>query len=376
MGLADYTYPGALHTRFHHALGAMHLMGMAIENLKNKGHNITAEETEAAQIAILLHDIGHGPFSHALEFTLLENTTHERLTEIIFHELNHVFEGRLILAIEIFENKYHRKFLNQLVSSQLDIDRLDYLQRDCFFTGVSEGTIGADRIIKMLEIVDEEIVVEEKAIYSIENFLSARRLMYWQVYLHKTVVSAEQMIVQIIRRARHLISQGKDIVATAALKTFLEESIDADMIAKNKKYLHDFTSLDDYDIWSAVKLWSTNSDRVLSYLCNSLLNRKLLKVEISQHPYADETIQGIENKLGTQYKWTEEELKYLVITGDISNAAYNMYTHRINILKRSGQVVELGEASDLTNIKALNQIVKKYYICFPKSEVFEPINSQ
>ena len=365
LGLADYTYPGALHTRFHHALGAMHLMGLAIENLKSKGHTISYEETEAAQIAILLHDVGHGPFSHALEFTLLQNTTHEQLTEIIFEKLNQYFEGRLDLAISIFEDKYPRKFLHQLVSSQLDIDRLDYLQRDCFFTGVSEGTIGADRIIKMLELVNDEIVVEEKAIYSIENFLSARRLMYWQVYLHKTVVSAEQMIVQIIKRARHLILHGQQVVATESLKIFLERKVDFEKFYHDPKFLEAFTKLDDYDVWSAVKLWSSSNDRVLNFLCNNLLGRKLFKVQIANEPIDFDFIQ-LQRQYLLENDWTNEEIDFLIVSGTISNAAYNSGNHQINILMRSGKVLEIAEASDLPNIKALNQIVTKHYTCWPK----------
>lgn len=366
LGLADYTYPGALHTRFHHALGAMHLMGLAIENLKNKGNVITNEETEAVQIAILLHDIGHGPFSHALEFTLLQDTTHEQLTQIIFHKLNHHFDNRLDLAIQIFEDKYPRKFLYQLVSSQLDIDRLDYLQRDCFFTGVSEGTIGADRIIKMLELVDDKIVVEEKAIYSIENFLSARRLMYWQVYLHKTVVSAEQMIVQIIKRARYLSRYDKSILTTDSLKLFLQEEIDYEKFKNDPLYLEAFAKLDDYDVWSSIKLWSSSKDRVLNFLCNNLLNRKLFKIQIGKQP-TEKTFVDIQKQyLAENFNWTPEEINFLIVSGTISNAAYNSGNHQINILMRSGKVVEIGEATDLPNIKALNQIVTKHYTCWPK----------
>ncbi len=366
LGLADYTYPGALHTRFHHALGAMHLMGLAIENLKSKGHAISYEETEAAQIAILLHDIGHGPFSHALEFTLLQNTNHEQLTEIILKKLNQHFNGKLDMAISIFEDKYPRKFLHQLVSSQLDIDRLDYLQRDCFFTGVSEGTIGADRIIKMLELVDDEIVVEEKAIYSIENFLSARRLMYWQVYLHKTVVSAEQMIIQIIKRARYLMYHGQEVIATDSLKIFLESKVDFERFNTEPQYLEAFAKLDDYDVWSAVKLWSASRDRVLNFLCNNLLGRKLFKVHISNHPIDPEFIHLQQQYLLENQHWTIEEIDFLMVSGTISNAAYNLGNHQINILMRSGKILEIAEASDLPNIKALNQIVSKHYTCWPK----------
>lgn len=366
LGLADFTYPGALHTRFHHALGAMHLMGLAIENLKNKGHYISDEETEAVQIAILLHDIGHGPFSHALEFTLLNNTSHEQLTQLILQELNIHFEGKLTIAIAIFEDHYERRFLHQLVSSQLDIDRLDYLQRDCFFTGVSEGTIGADRIIKMLEIVNDEIVVEEKAIYSIENFLSARRLMYWQVYLHKTVVSAEQMVVQIIKRAKFLYNNGVEVLATAALKTFLETEVSFEQITNDKKYLKAFTQLDDYDIWSAIKLWSSSDDKVLNYLCNNILNRKLLGVQITSLPPTMEFVASKKEELLKTQQWSAEELSYVLIQGQISNAAYNVGNHQINMLLRNGKVLDIAEASDLPNIKALNQIVTKYYLCYPR----------
>ncbi|TAH27557.1 MAG: HD domain-containing protein [Cytophagales bacterium] len=366
LGLADFTYPGALHTRFHHALGAMHLMGMAIENLRSKGHFISEQEAEAAQIAILLHDIGHGPFSHTLEFTILKNTNHEQLTLLILKKLNNFFGNRLSLAIEIFENRYPRKFLHQLISSQLDIDRLDYLQRDCFFTGVSEGTIGADRIIKMLEIVNDQIVVEEKAIYSIENFLSARRLMYWQVYLHKTVLSAETMVIQIIKRAQFLVQQGQQITATDALSFFLNKTIQVEDSVFDNDMLEQFLSLDDYDVWAAIKFWTKSDDKVLSYLCQSILNRKLFKVEISPIPFEKTYLQSkIEELKNNNQK--NEYLEELVVTGEISNAAYNTNNHQINILKRNGDIMEIAEASDLANIQALNRIVKKYYLCYPKT---------
>jgi hypothetical protein len=368
LGLADFTYPGALHTRFHHALGAMHLMGLALENLGNKGHSITNEEIEAAQIAILLHDIGHGPLSHALENTLFYQTDHEQITKQLLYELNEIFSNKLQLAIAIFENNYHRPFLHQLVSSQLDIDRLDYLQRDCYFTGVSEGTIGADRIIKMLELANDELVIEEKAIYSVENFLSARRLMYWQVYLHKTVVSAEQMIIQILTRAKHLVQSGEKVVTTPSLMLFLEHNISAQSLTQNIDYLKAFTQLDDYDIWSAVKLWQYHPDKVLSYLCEALLKRKLLKTHIQNEEFDNQFITQKKTALLASGNWKEADLPYLFVQSSISNAAYNSGNHQIKILTRKKTITDIALASDLPNIKALNQVVKKHFVCYANFE--------
>jgi HD superfamily phosphohydrolase len=366
LGLADYTYPGALHTRFHHALGAMHLMGLALSNLKSKGHEISAAETEAAQIAVLLHDIGHGPFSHSLEQTLLKDTDHEQLSLYVIECLNDDFNHALNPALEMFKNTYKRKFFHQLISSQLDIDRLDYLQRDSFFTGVSEGTIGADRIIKMLEIKNDELVVEEKGIYSIENFLNARRLMYWQVYLHKIVVSAEKMIIQIINRAKFLKQNGEQLQTSPSLLPFLKEEINFPEFKRHQTHLKNFMNLDDYDLWGAIKLWSGHSDKILSVLCSNLLNRRLFKVQITHHAPDEDYLDAISKKLLEQYNLGKSELGYFMVKGILSNAAYQSGSHKINILTKEGQVVDIAQASDLPNIKAISQIVKKHYLCFPK----------
>lgn len=367
LGLTDLIYPGALHTRFHHALGAMHLMGLALNTLKSKGHDISDEECEAAQIAILLHDIGHGPFSHVLESALLKNTPHEHISWLIISKLNTEFNGKLELTEKIFRNKYHRKFLHQLVSSQLDIDRLDYLQRDSFFTGVSEGTIGADRLIKMLELRNDELVIEEKGIYSIENFLTARRLMYWQVYLHKATVCAEKMMIEIIRRAKYLTQNNEKVYASPPLAVFLKNNVGSLDFGKDKKYLQAFTDLDDYDIWGSVKIWANHKDPVLSFLCKSLLHRKLFKIQISPKPFSPKMIQNLKKELLKGKSFESSELSYFMIKGTISNAAYVSESQKINILMKNGKILDVAAASDLPNIKAISKIVKKHYLCWPKS---------
>lgn len=366
LGLTDFVYPGALHTRFHHAVGAMHLMDSALQTLSGKNNEISDKECEASLVAILLHDVGHGPFSHALETSIFQNVTHEQLSVHIMHHLNEVFEGRLDLAIKIFSNSYERRFFHQLVSSQLDVDRLDYLNRDSFYTGVLEGKIGADRIIKMLNIADDRLVVEEKAIYSIENFLVARRLMYWQVYLHKTVLSAEHMLIKLVQRARFLQQSGIEVPASTPLKFFLAENITlADFKAENK-ILEQFTSLDDYDIWHGIKTWCCHPDKLLSFLATSLLERKLFKILISSKPFDKEILLGITELVQEKFKVTEEEATYLMIAGKISNNAYEGHGRSIDVLTKLGHVVNVADASDLPNIHALSTTVEKYYICYPK----------
>ena len=367
LGLTDLVYPGALHTRFHHALGAMHLMGLALTTLRSKGHKITDQECEAAQIAILLHDIGHGPFSHVLESALLDNTPHEHISYLIISDLNKEFKGALDLTEKIFRNKYPRKFLHQLVSSQLDIDRLDYLQRDSFFTGVSEGTIGADRLIKMLEIRNDELVIEEKGIYSIENFLTARRLMYWQVYLHKATVSSEKMMIQIIKRAKHLTQNGVNLHASPALTVFLKNKVSFREFEKNKKYLTAFVELDDYDVWGAVKTWASHKDKVLAFLCKSLLHRKLFKIQISTKEFSKDSVNNLKKEISKKTSLKSADASYFMINGTISNAAYVSEGQKINILMKNGQIIDVAKASDLPNIKAISKIVKKHYLCWPKS---------
>lgn len=370
LGLSEYVYPGALHTRFHHALGAMHLMGQAIQTLRSKGHFISEDECTAAQIAILLHDIGHGPFSHVLECCLLVDVPHEEVSLLLMHELNRQFDGALSLAIQIFDGTYERPFFHQLVSSQLDMDRMDYLNRDCFYTGVAEGTIGADRIIKMLDLVDDQLVVEGKGILSIENFLNSRRIMYWQVYLHKTSICAESMLIQVLRRARFLIHQGSaDLFALPAFRLFLENDISLSEFQQNPAYLHAFTQLDDHDVWSCLKAWSQNSDRILAILCQMLLDRNLYKIVISAQPFAPELLQEIEKQLRRQ-GFSDDELSYFMVEGQATNAGYLPSVDTINIkLKGSStanRIVDIVDASDLPNIKALTNVVRRYYVCWAR----------
>ncbi len=365
LGLTEFVYPGALHTRFHHALGAMHLMTKALDTLRHKGVMIFEAEYEAAQMAILLHDIGHGPFSHTLEFSLFENVNHEQISLWMFRKLNAEFKGRLELAIQIFTGKYHRKFLHQLVSSQLDADRLDYLRRDCFFTGVLEGTIGSERIIQMLNVVDDQLVVEEKGIYSIENFLNARRLMYWQVYLHKASVSAESMLISLMKRAKKLTQSGKDVPATPALKIFLEQDITAEEFEKDHDLLDVFGILDDTDIWGSIKFWAQHDDYVLKTLSQGLLMRKLFRIELSNEKIAKEKINDLRKavlKTGIE----PDLVKYFIQKGSVSNSAYIAKDSSINILTKSGDVMDVASATDLPNIKAISKIVKKYYLSYPK----------
>ena len=367
LGLSDYVYPGALHTRFHHAIGAMHLMGEALKSLQEKGVEITPEEVEASQLAILLHDIGHGPFSHALEHSLLKGVHHEAISLAIMKKLNTEFGGQLDLVITIFTNNYAKKFLHQLVSSQLDIDRMDYLQRDCFFTGVSEGTIGSERIIKMLDVVDNKLVVEEKGIYSIENFLNARRLMYWQVYLHKTAISAEQMLIQLFNRAQALSNNGMDLPISPSLNFFFNNNVGLKALNENPVALEKFNQIDDYDVWGAIKNFTTCSDIVLSHLSTCLLNRDLNKVILSSDKPDEKTINKIKSELITQYKLSEEEVKSFYSVGSISNAAYIAKGETINIITKKGKILDVAEASELPNIKAISQIVTKHYLCWPKN---------
>ncbi|MFN6945271.1 MAG: HD domain-containing protein [Cytophagaceae bacterium] len=366
LGLTDLIYPGALHTRFHHAIGAMHLMGLTLSNLRSRGHEVTEKEFISAQIAILLHDVGHGPFSHTLEHTLLNNINHEKISLLTIQKLNQIFGGELDMALEMFSGAYHRKFFHQLISSQLDIDRLDYLQRDCFFTGVSEGTIGADRIIKMLDVVDNSIVIEEKGIYSVENFLNSRRLMYWQVYLHKTTVSAEKMLIQVIKRAKYLVQKGEVLFASEPLEFFLRNDLTYEDFLNNENTLDTFLRLDDYDIWGALKIWVTNKDIFLSELCRGLLERKLFKIQLSNDPFKESQVRSIKECLKSTYKIGESDLEYFLLLGAVSNEAYMAGGEKINILMKTGNILDVAKASDLPNITAISKIVKKYYLCYPK----------
>ena len=365
LGLTHLVYPGAHHTRFHHAIGSMHLMTEAIEVLRGKGHTILDNEAEAVTIAILLHDIGHGPFSHALENSLVSSTPHEEMSELFMEKLNEDLNNSLSLALKIFRNQYPKKFLYQLVSGQLDMDRLDYLNRDSFFTGVSEGVISSDRIIKMLELHNDELAIEAKGIYSIEKFIVARRLMYWQVYLHKTVVSAENLLINILRRAKELIRKGEELFATPALKIFLsKEYTRADFIT-NKNLLEQFAAIDDSDISASVKVWSSHSDKVLSDLCGRLINRRLFKIILQDKPFTDTEIIEIKERVKKFAGINDSEMGYYFYQGMLVNNAYNSESDKINILFRNGTVCDIAEAADTLNIKNLSKPVEKYYLCFP-----------
>ncbi|MDQ3112305.1 MAG: HD domain-containing protein [Bacteroidota bacterium] len=366
LGLTNLVYPGAIHTRFHHALGAMHLMREAIEVIRSKGHEITEEEAQGATVAILLHDIGHGPFSHALEMSIVHNITHEDLSAIFMDRLNVEFKGQLETAIKIFRNKYKKKFLHQLVSSQLDLDRLDYLRRDSFFTGVVEGNISSDRIVKMFNVVNDELVVEDKGIYSIEKFIVARRLMYWQVYLHKTVLSAEHLLVNILKRAKELADEGIDLFCTPFLRLFLYNRFTKSAFLNKPEVLEAFAKLDDYDIMTSVKVWSEHSDKILAYLCKRLVDRELFAVELQQKPFAGNYVAQLQKKAEKKYGLKKEEVPYYVFTGAVQNKAYSSDNIRINILFKNGNVIDIAEAADLFNISVLAHPVKKYFLCYPK----------
>ena len=366
LGLTDFVYPGALHTRFHHALGAMHLMSITLDNLRIKGTDISEAEYEAALIAILLHDIGHGPFSHALEYSLLRGIPHEELSLLTIELLNEEFGGQLTLALQIFKNQYPKKFFHQLVSSQLDIDRLDYLQRDCFFTGVSEGTIGADRIIKMMAVKDDQLVIEEKGIYSIENFLSARRLMYWQVYLHKTTVSAEKMLINLIQRAKKLAQDGRTFFVTEEMAYFMTQEVSLADFKADTSLLKKFLQLDDFDIWGAIKLWKNDADYVLQNISQMFLTRKLFKINLVNEPFSSQELAHLRTKAQKKLQVPDEDLAYFFSTGTISNYGY-LEKDRISILTKKGEVVDVASAADLPNIKIMSKMVEKHYVCVAKS---------
>ncbi|MFD2518810.1 HD domain-containing protein [Salinimicrobium flavum] len=364
MGLSYLVYPGAHHTRFHHALGCLHLMQKAIAVLRIKGVEISPEEEEALQIAILLHDIGHGPFSHAMEHSIVEGVSHETISSLFMEKINKKFNQRLTLAIKIFKGQYHRKFLCQLISSQLDMDRLDYLKRDSFYTGVAEGNINSERLLSMLTVVDDVLMVEEKGIYSVEKFLLARRLMYWQVYLHKTGVVAEQLLIRVLKRAKELVGEGRTLFGSTALTYFLKNQITAENFSEET--LEIFAQLDDYDILSAMKEWVNDEDFVLSNLCQMIINRDLLKIKLKKKPVKEERLQEHIEKLMEQYSISEEQARYFVFSGDISNLAYKKEDEKIHILFKSGRITDVIKASDHFNLKALSKPVTKFYICYPK----------
>jgi HD superfamily phosphohydrolase len=368
LGLTDYVYPGALHTRFHHALGAFHLMQKAVFTLRQKNIEITIAEEEAVLIAILLHDVGHAPFSHTLEHYILEDVSHEFVSLLYMKKFNALYNGKLDLAIQIFQNQYHKKFLYQLISSQLDVDRLDYLTRDSFFTGVSEGIINYNRILDMISVKDDELVLEAKGIYSIEKFLISRRIMYWQVYLHKTVISAEEMLIQILLRAKELVADAVNLTCSDALYYFLKHKITKADFEQNETAIQNFALLDDIDIFSAVKSWMIHEDKVLSFLCKSLINRNLFKITMQNEAFDEKEITDKKNALQLKYNLSEDEVNKLVITNKMTIYLYNPKENKINILYKDGSIKDFAEATDQWNVTALGQPVTKYYVCFPRLE--------
>ena len=364
MGLTYLVYPGAHHTRFHHALGCMHLMNSAIKVLQFKKVDISEEESTALLLAILLHDIGHGPFSHAMEHSIVEGITHEEISLKFMNQLNSEFDGKLSLAIEIFKGAYKRKFFNQLISSQLDMDRADYLKRDSFYTGVAEGNINSERLITMLNVVDNELVIEDKGIYSVEKFLLARRLMYWQVYLHKTSLVAESLLVRVLKRAKELVENGVEVEASKPFSYFLQHKINASNF--EVETLDIFAKLDDYDIVAAMKSWIDHDDVVLSNLSSMIINRNLLKVKLTKDEVSYEKFQKLQQKTKEKFGLSDHEVNYFVYKSTVSNQAYNSSKEGIKILSKKGKVIEATEASDHLNLKVLSKPVKKYFVCYPK----------
>lgn len=366
LGLTNMVYPGALHTRFQHVIGAMSLTVQAIDTLKSKGVDISDDEAEGVFAAVLLHDMGHGPYSHTLEHVLIRNVDHEEISLAFMQYLNREFKGRLDLAIQIFTNKYHKLFLHQLVSGQLDMDRLDYLRRDSFYTGVQEGVIGHDRIINMLHVKQGELVIEEKGIYSIEKFLIARRLMYWQVYLHKTVVAAETLLIRILERAVYLAARGEELFATPAFRSFLYHPVQREEFFQDDKNLLRFSQLDDDDVFASIKVWTSHSDKVLSALCNQLRNRQLPKTEISNIPFSEERVNELVAEVSEKQGISMEEARYFVFTDSVMNKAYSPDGFTIQVAYRDGRVLDIASASDQYNISALAKPVTKYFLCYPK----------
>ena len=363
MGMSSLVYPGANHTRFHHALGCLYLMEKTVRILKFKNVEISTDEANALYIAILLHDIGHGAFSHALEHSIVNDISHEEISLKFMKKINQEFDGKLDLAIEIFEGKYKRKFFNQLISSQLDIDRLDYLKRDSFYTGVNEGNISSERLIAMMNVKDDELVIEQKGIYSVENFLISRRLMYWQVYLHKTGLVAENMLVNVLKRAKELAENGTELFASTALKYFLTHKVSKENFTEET--LEIFSKLDDYDVLSSVKEWTNHSDKVLSTLSKMIVDRNLFKIEIQQDKFSESYTDKKERKFKEKLQFSSEEIKYFVFSQSIQNQAYNP-NKPILILNKKGKLKDLVKASDQLNLQALTKPVVKHFICYPK----------
>lgn len=363
-GLAQVVYPGAQHTRFQHSLGAFHLMSEAILSLQQKGIFIFDSEAEAVEAAILMHDIGHGPFSHVLENTLISGISHEEISLLMMEQINQEMKGELNLALKIFKDEYPKRFLHQLISSQLDMDRLDYLRRDSFFTGVAEGSIGSARIIKMLDVVDDQLVVDSKCIYSIENYLTSRRLMYWQVYLHKTAVGYEKVLINLLKRAKQLAHQGKELFCTPPLRYFLYNEVDSDFFNTHEEALRMYEMLDDNDIWSSVKVWTSDEDKILSLLATDFVNRQLFKVEVHDEPISEEEQIAIQQKLAKEANISFEDAKYLMSVNTIQKDMYDVNDEKIGILFKDGTIKDIAEASDLLNIALLSKKIRKYYLCY------------
>ena len=366
LGLTSVVYPGARHTRFQHSLGALHLMTEAVKSLQEKGVYIFDSEAEAVEAAILMHDIGHGPFSHVLEHTLMDGISHEDISLLMMEQMNRDMKGQLNLAISIFKDQYPNKIFHQLISSQLDMDRLDYLRRDSFFTGVTEGNIGSARIIKMLNVKDDRLVVEAKGIYSIENYLTTRRLMYWQVYLHKTTVGYEKVLVNALKRAKMLVGRGERVFATPALAYFLEHDIDAEWFATHEETLGLYAELDDSDIWSAMKVWRHHDDRVLALLATDLLDRRLFRVEVTEERPTDEYVADIRRRIAQETGVTEADAEYLMNLTEIGKDMYNPEDDNIGILYKDGTVKDISEASEILNVQLLSKKIRKYYLCYQR----------
>ncbi|NBL65170.1 HD domain-containing protein [Flavobacterium sp. NST-5] len=364
MGLSYLVYPGAHHTRFHHALGSMHMMQKTIEVLRFKDVKISPEEENALLIAILLHDIGHGPFSHAMEHSIVENVSHESISLLFMNQLNEEFSGQLSLAIQIFKGEYHRKFMLQLISSQLDMDRMDYLKRDSFYTGVAEGNINSERLVQMMNVVDDILVVEEKGIYSVEKFLMARRLMYWQAYLHKTSLVAEIILTKTLKRAKELTQKGTMLWCSEPLQFFLQNKIEREDFSPT--ILQKFANLDDSDIISALKSWSYHDDFILSTLSKMIIDRDLLKIKFGTEKFTPENVEVLKLKLTDFYRISQQEASYFIFKGKIKNQAYSKIAEPIRILRKDKTIEDVVEASDHLNLKALSKPVTKYFICFPK----------
>ena len=367
LGMANVVYPAAQHTRFQHSIGAFHLMSEAILSLQQKGHFIFDSEAEAVEAAILMHDIGHGPFSHVLEDTLITGISHEEISLLMMEQINREMQGALNLALKIFKGDYPKQFLHELISSQLDMDRLDYLRRDSFFTGVTEGNIGSARIIKMLDIVDDKLVVNSKGIYSIENYLTTRRLMYWQVYLHKTTVAFEKMLVNTLRRAKMLACQGKELFASPALHYFLYNEVDACFFEQHHdEALHNYSMLDDSDIWSALKVWMTSDDKILALLSSNLINRHIFRVEIHEEPVPQERIDEVLEIMTNYFDISREEASYLMSVNTIQKDMYDVNDDRIAILYRDGSIRDISDASEILNVALLSKKIRKYYLCYQR----------